>query len=270
LTKMPKNEYQIYSFNKNEKIDTLRNINFDSINTEIISKSGYKIILNTVVNNILKRFKKSKIKKLGEITISTQGLSKSRFKEVKSSEDPEALFPFLAKGNVYNFSLLVEETFNTSLKDKTSLRKYYEAGPKILIRRIVNRQDRLSVGYTEEKMVFKKDINPFIVNDKSFKTKYVLALLASKLISYIYINISTIATKDDFRQTTLAELRDIPIPKLDQTKQEDYVSIVDKILKQKQHDPSTDTSDLEAEIDRMVYNLYGLTEEEVRIVEESV
>ncbi|MFP4019803.1 MAG: hypothetical protein ACLFUH_11205 [Bacteroidales bacterium] len=43
-----------------------------------------------------------------------------------------------------------------------------------------------------------------------------------------------------------------------------------KILQQKQQDPSADTSALEAEIDRMVYDLYGLTEEEVRIVEEGV
>ena len=41
-------------------------------------------------------------------------------------------------------------------------------------------------------------------------------------------------------------------------------------LHQKQQDPSADTSALEAEIDRMVYDLYGLTEEEVRIVEDSV
>ena len=41
-------------------------------------------------------------------------------------------------------------------------------------------------------------------------------------------------------------------------------------LQQKQQDLSADTSALETEIDRMVYDLYGLTEEEVRIVEDSV
>ena len=35
----------------------------------------------------------------------------------------------------------------------------------------------------------------------------------------------------------------------------------------KQADPSADTSALESEIDRLVYELYGLSEEEVRIVE---
>jgi hypothetical protein len=42
------------------------------------------------------------------------------------------------------------------------------------------------------------------------------------------------------------------------------------LLQQKQQDPATDTSALEAEIDRMVYDLYGLSEEEREIVEGSV
>lgn len=37
----------------------------------------------------------------------------------------------------------------------------------------------------------------------------------------------------------------------------------------KQRNPSADTSALEFEIDRIVYQLYGLTDEEIKIVEES-
>lgn len=40
-----------------------------------------------------------------------------------------------------------------------------------------------------------------------------------------------------------------------------------RILAAKQADPSADTAALEAETDRLVYALYGLTEEEVAIVE---
>ena len=43
--------------------------------------------------------------------------------------------------------------------------------------------------------------------------------------------------------------------------------MVDKILSLKKSDPQADTSVLEAEIDRMVYELYGLTEDEIKIVE---
>ena len=42
---------------------------------------------------------------------------------------------------------------------------------------------------------------------------------------------------------------------------------VDKILATKKSDYTADTSDLEHKIDELVYKLYGLTEEEIAIVE---
>lgn len=44
---------------------------------------------------------------------------------------------------------------------------------------------------------------------------------------------------------------------------------VDQILALKQENPEADTTALEKEIDAMVYALYDLTEEEIKIVEES-
>ncbi len=40
-----------------------------------------------------------------------------------------------------------------------------------------------------------------------------------------------------------------------------------KILTLKKADPAADTSALEAEIDQLVYQLYGLSEEEIAMVE---
>jgi adenine-specific DNA-methyltransferase len=44
---------------------------------------------------------------------------------------------------------------------------------------------------------------------------------------------------------------------------------VDCILKTKQANAAADTSALEREIDERVYRLYGLTPDEIRLVEES-
>jgi len=44
---------------------------------------------------------------------------------------------------------------------------------------------------------------------------------------------------------------------------------VDRILAAKERDPKADTTAWEREIDRLVYELYGLTEEEIKVVEES-
>jgi len=48
------------------------------------------------------------------------------------------------------------------------------------------------------------------------------------------------------------------------------IALSNQILTLKKSDPQADTSALETEIDRMVYDLYGLTAEEIAIVEESV
>lgn len=59
----------------------------------------------------------------------------------------------------------------------------------------------------------------------------------------------------------------IPIPSYSDVTPNTIARLVEKIISTKKTDPPADTSGLEAEIDRLVYELYGLTEEEIRIVE---
>ena len=49
--------------------------------------------------------------------------------------------------------------------------------------------------------------------------------------------------------------------------QRPFVLMVERILAAKAADPAGDTSEQEAELDRLVYTLYGLTAEEVAAVE---
>lgn len=58
----------------------------------------------------------------------------------------------------------------------------------------------------------------------------------------------------------------IPIA-LEEKKQQPIISLVDRILSAKKANPQADTTAEEHEIDRLVYALYGLTEEEIAIVE---
>tara|TARA_Y100001935_G_scaffold253785_1_gene260987 strand:- start:188587 stop:190149 length:1563 start_codon:yes stop_codon:yes gene_type:complete len=261
--------YSIYNFDKKAKIDDLDEIPFIRIGDNLISKPDYKIVFDPVWASIIQRCKNEEFVTLGDVTISTQGLSGSRFKLIDNETD-DYEYPFLNKGQVYNYILSIQDLKYTSLKDKSNLLKFYQPEPKLLIRRIVNRRNRIDVGYTDKKIVFKKDINPFVIKHDEYLPKYVLGIMASKFISALYINTSSIATKDDFRQTTLTELRSIPIPKIGINEQKKVEGIASTILSIKKENPQADTSALEAEIDAMVYELYGLTEEEIQIVEESV
>ena len=64
----------------------------------------------------------------------------------------------------------------------------------------------------------------------------------------------------------LSRGENIPIRKLSAAKQRPLVCLVDRILAAKAADPSTDTRQLEEEIDWLVYDLYGLTNEETAVV----
>ncbi|MBI3940335.1 MAG: hypothetical protein HY315_05835 [Acidobacteria bacterium] len=48
------------------------------------------------------------------------------------------------------------------------------------------------------------------------------------------------------------------------------MSVVERILEAKRIDPKADTTVLERQIDERIYHLYGLTPDEIKLVEESV
>lgn len=69
---------------------------------------------------------------------------------------------------------------------------------------------------------------------------------------------------------SLAHTGSIPIPKISIEEQRPFIRLVDEILQTKAADPDADTSYLEWDIDRLVYDLYGLTEEEDTAIERSL
>ena len=65
-------------------------------------------------------------------------------------------------------------------------------------------------------------------------------------------------------------VREFPIPQISQKEQTPLIRLVDRILEAKAVKPAADTTADEAEIDRLVYDLYGLTEDEVTAVERAL
>ena len=59
------------------------------------------------------------------------------------------------------------------------------------------------------------------------------------------------------------------IPQISKAKQRPFVALAEKITAAKAANPTADTSKMEAEIDKMVYALYGLTKDEIKIIESS-
>lgn len=93
-----------------------------------------------------------------------------------------------------------------------------------------------------------------------------LSILNSNLVLYFYGSITS-TIRGGYLRFIRQYLEQIPIAPIDQTFENKINELATRILAQKSTDPAADTSALEAEIDRLVYGLYGLTEEEVALVE---
>jgi hypothetical protein len=138
--------------------------------------------------------------------------------------------------------------------------------PKILLQAMRNKglKRRLVGAYDDQKHYNAHNLaNIVALKNSGYSLKYILGVFNSALINFWYrchfpnVNINP----GDFRQ--------IPVRKASVDQQERIIKLVDRITEKKKADTDVDTSDLEREIDKQVYALYGLTPEEIKIVEEA-
>jgi hypothetical protein len=142
-------------------------------------------------------------------------------------------------------------------------------GKKIIIREITSPFPRsINAAYTDEPYLFNISNIAIIERENSdISLKYILGLLNSKLLSYYFIKNTAKSVRQMFPKLILEDLRKFPIKHISIEHQHPLISLVDQILTIKKVDPLADSNALEKEIDHLVYELYGLTEEEIRIVE---
>ncbi|WRD34495.1 Eco57I restriction-modification methylase domain-containing protein [Helicobacter pylori] len=110
-----------------------------------------------------------------------------------------------------------------------------------------------------------------ILHDFRIDRFLILGVLNSKLMTYFYKKkfFPTHMQGGAFGFDTLS-VETLPIPQITEKNQELADKITDcaeRILKSKEKDPKANTQGLEKEIDALVYQLYHLTDEEIKIIE---
>ena len=136
-------------------------------------------------------------------------------------------------------------------------------GPRIVIRQIVS--DTMICAYVDEFALFNNSVLTIIDKSKEISLTSLLAILNSKAIGYY---ISTFGDKSNqalFPRVSMKMLKQLPIPKIDNSQQMELDSLVEEVITMKKIGNNTDA--LEYEIDKLVYDLYGLTEEEIAVIE---
>jgi hypothetical protein len=111
-----------------------------------------------------------------------------------------------------------------------------------------------------ENCIFGNSVNKIELKDEGLLDLF-LAILNSKIVDWIFRKTST------NNHINIYEIEQIPIPMVTAQQEDEVVEVIQEILAAKKADPTADTLELEAEIDQLVYKLYGLTDEEIAIVE---
>jgi len=121
------------------------------------------------------------------------------------------------------------------------------------------------------------DKNKFICNQKAFiitgsHLRYIASLFNSKVEFWYFKKIGATLGSAGYEMSKIF-IEKLPIPPITPANEpivNQIEALVDKILAAKQQNPHTDTGEWEKEIDRLVYKLYDLSEEEIKIIESSI
>ena len=135
------------------------------------------------------------------------------------------------------------------------------------------KSEKIIWGLTADKWAFTLDIkknylpsNSYILTSKSIPIRFILGLLNSKLLHY-YFGFIGVMTAGGAYTLKAATIESLPIAIGTREQQKEIALKVDSILNTKAADKQADVSSTENEIDHLVYELYGLSEEDIKIVE---
>ena len=106
----------------------------------------------------------------------------------------------------------------------------------------------------------------YLIPPNNINSKFLLSILNSRII-YFYLELIAETSGMGTNRWINNYVKQLPIPQVSKFAQQPFVKLVDKILIAKQDDK--DTADLETKIDKMVYNLYNLTADEIKIIEKA-
>lgn len=227
-------------------------------------------------------FKLSKLLKLDDVAKITQGAKPFQKGKGKPKQDEKTMCekPFvqsyrkdetfrpLLRGSLINKYIITwDSDYYISLGEWLAEPRYsanYDAPEKIVIRQTGS---SLIATIDSRQFVVRDNLYTIISTNKQYSEYFLLACLNSKLMNWYYQNIVNNEVGEALAQVKRGHLEVLPIPSYNLSLFGKTESLIKQILNFKQADKSSDTSNLEYDIDRLVYELYGLSEEEIGIVE---
>ncbi len=243
-----------------------------SIDVNEILKSKKLMMIEKSNHQVINKIEKGTTQ-LGNLCELAWGTSKSGYGKLKIlhadyqklSKSKKAKYqPILQTRDIKNYYIDWKKEYIPKEIYSKNITKKFQVTEKLLVARMTL-QLQAAIDYKQAfvgKSTLITHINPQI------DIKYLLALLNSKLVDYWYKTyFENTHMSGGYIRFDIPYLKQIPVKVVPKTDQTPIIKLVDKILKQKEKKPDSDTSKLEKQIDKAVYKLYGLTKEEIKVVE---
>ncbi len=180
-------------------------------------------------------------------------------------EDYPAVYEYLK-----SFGKRLEQTGEKGSRKKTS-GKWFETQDSIAYWQNFEKPKIIYPNMTKF-LPFALDLdNHYYHNDKAFhliadRLYWLSSFLNSKLFRFCFAE-NFPELQGNSKEVRKVIFEQIPVKQVTEKEEQPFKEKTTQILTLKKSDPTADTSALEAEIDELVYALYGLTAEEIAIVE---
>lgn len=163
----------------------------------------------------------------------------------------------------------------------------YFQGPRLLLREMISRQFRLQAAMVSDDFVTNKSMQTILAASDKAPLRFLLAVVNSRLISWYFLQTSSVAHRDDFPKIVLKETRGLPVPTIDPTERHQVeagerlaamVELLTALQDQLANAPTASDkvaiqrqmAATDAGIDRVVYGLFGLSDGEIAVIESGV
>ncbi len=162
------------------------------------------------------------------------------------------------------------------------------SGPRVLLREITGKMPHaLLAAFTDEVFVHNPGVLAVLPRNGQVSPRFVLGVLNSRLASAAFAHLAPKAKKGLFPKVIITDARRLPFPATNagtpngRREHDELTALVEQILslasRREQTSLATDAAlldrrmaALDRKIDRLVYNLYGLTDDEIAVVESSL
>lgn len=245
-------------------VETNSFVRFDDLNKEYCKTNKYFEMVLGLKADIIAILQKmfSKGKELGRLTESKRGAEVSKNFLRENIYGVETLIG----QDMRKYSITWDETYlPTSHKEYRRLKEYFES-EVIYLRRV----DSMLEATISPRKFYGYNKNVYGIRRRrgcDYGIKYLLACINSKVVDFYYKKKFSTKKTDVFPEIQTYLYEQLPIPPASKETQLRIESLVDRILAAKHANQSADTSALEAEIDKLVYSLYELTNEEIKVIE---